>query len=212
MARGTVITDDLIHHFYHIYADGQWREPVDEHFQTASKYHLLGALSSLQIGIVGSLENRASVIAYLDQLGLVYDIVDEQETGWEQVTQNKLWEFAQDHDGYVLYAHTKGASNKSKLNDAWRRSICFYNVVNWRKASSLLNENDIVGCHWLNDWDNFFFGGNYWWANLSHIRKLNLPNSGTRFDAEVWIGQTNQIKVCDMNPGWPTQELFTTEW
>lgn len=212
MARGTVITDDLIHHFYHIYADGQWREPVEEHFSTADKYHLLGALSSLQIGLVGSLANRASVIACLDQAGLIYDIVDEQDAGWEQITQNKLHDFAQNHEGRVLYAHTKGAANKSILNDSWRRSMCFYNVVNWRKSSSLLSQHDAVGCHWLSDWDNFFFGGNYWWANLSYIRQLPKPSDESRFHAEVWIGQAKEVSVCDTNPGWPEISMFTTEW
>ena len=214
MVRSIVITDDLIHHFYHIYADGKWQEPVNEHFYAASKYHLLGALSSLQIGLVGSLANRASVIAYLDQTGLIYDIVDEQNTGWEQVTQNKLWEFSKHHDGLVFYAHTKSAHNPTYPNIPWRTSMCYYNVVRWRDCVRELDDHDAVGIHWIQSGSpehknhNGFFGGTYWWSHLSYIRELPLPDQSHRWGAEGWIG-TNEhvpeigIKVKDFNPGPP---------
>ena len=39
------------------------------------------------------------------------------ESGWEQVTLTRLHEWTQDHDGSVMYGHTKGAYNIGAFQD-----------------------------------------------------------------------------------------------
>lgn len=189
-----------LHHFYHIFADGDWGVPVKEHVQALQR-GLAEKLDSFQIGIVGCPDNRERVKTYLRTMGIPYTICNEADHGWEQVTLDKLWEFAQDHDGYVSYAHTKGAANYADINNSWRRSMEWHNIINWFEAVSLLDGGKtIVGCHWIKGGPaenpafgtGGMFGGNYWWTNLSLVRQNVPPNHASRFHAEHWLGQLSE--------------------
>jgi len=117
-----------LYHFYHIYADGQWQIPVSQHIAALKKWDLINNLAVFKVGIVGTPENRTQVIQYLINERINFDVITQQDNGWEQVTQIPLHTFALENDGYVLYAHSKGAANPEQPNQSWRKSMTYYNV------------------------------------------------------------------------------------
>lgn len=202
-----------LYNFYHIYADGVWPIPLAEYIDALKTSRLDTNLTSLYVGIVGSPINRANVIEALKDSGINFTIVAEADTGWEQVTLNKLYEFSQVNDGLVLYSHTKGASDPSPINVAWRRSMVKFLVYGWSSVMRYFKNADAVGCHWLTPERDLhphpfpFFAGTFWWATLSYVRTLGYPDTTSRWDAEIWIGK-KYPRVVDLFPGWPSLNLF----
>jgi hypothetical protein len=131
-----------------------------------------------------------------------------------------MYRASQEEEAVYLYAHTKGASDPSLINQLWNRSMTFFNVVAWERCLQLLEGVDAVGCHWItkeqfphmadaNNPDGYpYFGGTYWWAKSSHIKELGEPERKQRWQAEHWIGKKPDTKVHDSNPGWPSPERF----
>ncbi len=186
-----------LYNFYHIYAAGSWQEPVSDYVTALKRWGLYDQLQSLNIGIVGSQDQAIEVCKYLEGHAIKYNLVARENYGWEQVTQIPLKEFANNNDGYVLYAHSKGAANVSDTNTKWRRSMIYYNVGQWKTAIAALNEGyDCAGQHWMfpshhspehKGWP--FYGGTYWWTSLKFIRDLPAPGLEHRHIAEGWIGE-----------------------
>lgn len=216
-----------LHHFYHCYAAGDWAQAVTEHCDALTRFGLYDRLASLHVGFVGTDEQVAAVRCTLDVLTPDYRVCAQTEAGWEQVTLTALHEFVQDHDGLVSYAHTKGASRVDPVDGPWRRSMEYYNFVDWRRpAAALAFDNALVaGCHWthgtLIEWygdsgdsqlvagqgTSGWFGGNYWWARCEVLRRNVPPEPDTRHHAEHWIGLISGMvpfehgSVFDLNPG-----------
>lgn len=197
----------MIHHFYHIYADGQWQVPLREHAEAISK---ITEPIKVEVGIVAkSQENR--IEAMEATLALDWDVIMTTDCGWEQETLEMIWANALEINGPVLYAHTKGAANNTPVNHAWRGCMTRNTIGRWEDALDRLSEYDLVGSHWLSP-ERYpqvaeaglgpFFGGNFWWANPVYLRDLGMPSGATRYHAETWVGQ-NDPKVWDLRPGWP---------
>lgn len=198
-----------INHFYHIYAGGHWKECLTEHIKAMKDYELINNIENFYVGMSGQESERELVKQYLKDNEINFILVDEKEDGWEQITMNKLRDFAQTSNGLIFYAHTKGAFNHTQINVEWRKSMCYYNVVKWRDAVSYFNDDvETVGCHWCH---NAFWGGTYWWATTEYLKKLDYPLQDSRWRAEEWIG-SGSPKIFDMNPGWPGFERFVTSW
>jgi hypothetical protein len=201
----------MIYNFYHIFADGLWQTPVTEYLEALKTSGLYDNLKSFNIGIVGSPENRQEVIKFLNDNKINYTVVNQADSGWEQVTQDKLYEFATNTDGYVLYSHTKGSSHSSNLNNEWRRNMVYFTVTKWKEAINKLKTHLAVGSHWLSKHKypkvvgHSFFGGTFWWTTLENLRNLGPPPKDNRYGAEYWIGLNidNDSKIHDMCPGWP---------
>lgn len=141
----------------------------------------------------------------------------EADEGWEQVTLRAVYEDAQalvpgDEDYAALYMHTKGAGRPTEANAMWRRGMTRALVGHWEQCVSLLGDHDIVGCHWIEQFGDQFFAGNFWWSRGSHLRRLPEPENETRWTAEVWVslgacpdraGDLPYPEVFDMTPGYP---------
>lgn len=195
---------DSIRHYYHLYSDGQWQDPVREHCD-AMVSSGLRAVSSLTVCIVGHPDTRRAPREFLYDLNPVFV---EYDCGWEQHTLNRLRFELHSHNDHVLYTHTKGASDPSPINIGWRRAMTQQVVNQWRDCVWQLSEVDAVGCHWLTP-EQYpgmvttpFFGGNFWWANADYLRRLPAPLENDRWDAERWIGLADP-RVVDLIPGWP---------
>jgi hypothetical protein len=195
-------------HFYHVYADGDWLKPATEHIEELAMSGLLDNLDDMFLGIVGSPENREKVKRELPGV-----TVTEADSGWEQITLRKVHDFAQVEDAAVFYAHTKGAWSKSDLAEQWRVSMTHDTVTRWIECVKGLSDVDVVGAHWLRSGEpehahhDYFFAGNFWWANTYYVRKLDQVDDQTRFQAEGWIG-LRQPRVKDMRPGLATWGNF----
>lgn len=201
----------MIRHYYHVYADGQWLDPVGEHLAALAE---ITEPMMVTVGIVGAPGRCAEVREVLAAAGLDGARYVEAPTGWEQVTLDLLRsDLATGHCSPVLYAHTKGAHDPSPINIEWRRSMTRRVIGGWRECLDRLFEADAVGCHWLtrDRWPtlihNPIFGGNFWWANADYLRRLPPLAYGNRWDAEKWVGLASPT-VHDLLPGWPGFHLF----
>ncbi len=202
----------VIRHYYHAYADGNWREPVVEHL---SALRSIDEPMAVTVGLVGSADNRSQVKEEFARYDLAVDRWVEADTGWEQVTLDVLREdVLVGHNSPVLYAHTKSAHDSSYINRAWRMSMSMHVVYGWKHCMTNLDSVDAVGCHWLTPekWPTLvtspFFGGNFWWAIPEYLRTLPSLATNSRWDAESWIGLSDP-KVLDLLPGWPALHLFS---
>ena len=189
-----------LHHFYHVYADGNWLEITKNHLRALKQYGLYDNLTSFNVGIVGSEQNIDSVSSFLDECGYNFKIVATNPDGWEQVTIHKLWEMANSHnDAYFVYAHTKGSAHPHGVSLNWRNGMTRHLIVEWQKCVDALDSGySTVGCHaqpGREDQPLPFWGGNFWWATSEHIRSLSRCPENTRYDAEAWIGQNHLTPV-----------------
>jgi hypothetical protein len=195
-----------IRHYYHVYAAGTWQQPVAEHLAT-----LAGATLNAEtvIGLVGPEDQRQEARQLISRRLKPARWV-EADNGWEQTTLAQIHadvhhvpdEFA------VLYAHTKGAHDNTQLNAAWRRSMTARLVGEWEGCVELLaGGHDTVGCHWVSAGDGVsFYGGNFWWATASYLRRLPPPDTENRWRAETWVSSASGPKAFDLLPGWPRYE------
>ena len=213
-----------LHHFYHIYADGRWLEPVSEHMRALKDYGLYTNLASFHVGMVGNVGNRAAVHQYLESQGLHYNIADQQPSGWEQVTQIPMWQFSKHNDGAIIYAHSKGASDASAVNIRWRRSMIYWNIIRWRDCVERLKQHDACGCHWIQPFitgmpehkqGNFMFAGTFFWAKAATMRQWDGPALNHRHEAEGFIGygwHAKPFPVYDFTPYFPNTNTFYDDW
>lgn len=214
----------MLHHFYHIYANGLWHDPVSEHIRAMKEYGLYDSLKTFAVGMVGSEKNCNDVKEFLKSQGIEYVLADQKALGWEQVTQIPMWEFCKDNDGLILYAHSKGASDPSPVNIRWRRSMIWCMVCEWKTCVQQLKTHDTVGVHWIHPviahnpehvYGNWMFGGTFWWARCELVRTFQKPLLTSRHEAEAWIGYKYAEKpfsVYDFTPYWPNTNTFADEW
>lgn len=220
---------EKIHHFYHVYSNGSWEIPLTEHIKALADSELLKYLDTFQIGLVGSPHTRERVKQYLDSENINYSICVEVDDGWEQETQDMIWEFSKKNDGYIFYAHTKNSVNINPLHVAWRKSMTYFNVILWKLCVDLLDQDYCaVGCHYLEGGNEFtktesgFFAGTYWWTHLKYVRNFpHKPLRTSRYDAEGWIGllkgtvenMGKEFKIYDFVPYHPIeQSRMVTTW
>lgn len=200
-------------HFYHVYAAGNWAQPVTEHCKALVDYGLYDELDTFMVGFVGTDEQIAAVRCTLDVLTPNYQVAATASEGWEQVTLNALYDFVQDHDGPVSYAHTKGASRNNAVDLPWRRTMEYHNIVNWQKPVAALEAGaKIAGCYWVQGAPSSrpgfghsgMMGGNYWWTTGELLRINVAPDNSCRHAAEHWLGQLSEVTpltddtICNM--------------
>jgi hypothetical protein len=187
-----------------VYADGYWKHIVDDHLRALKDS---GITWDLVFGIVGTEENVREVALQLPE---ETRIVSYSE-GFEQHTLNLLHDDVQaGYDGPVLYAHTKGSAHPSRVSSPWRECMTRQCVRRGRHALSLLSRGaSTVGAHWLTKADDPkrveipFYGGNFWWSSIEHLRRLDRPSDAHRHMAEAWLGSVVPERPVNLVPGWP---------
>lgn len=209
-------------HWYHVYASGNWKYIYDLHASALRESGLAEELGDhLYLGIVGTPEERQECREYVAASGLAFTVVAEQDEGWEQVTQNALYEHvsSSEEELYVMYSHTKGATyGAGEVNsNNWRAAMTYWNVLRWKIVEEFLDEGcHIAGCHWQKglEWQPYYFAGTFWWAKSSAIRKMGPPSMATRYCAETWIGIATrtipELRVAHLWP-WPPMTAVTEE-
>jgi len=205
-----------IHHFYHVYADGAWKDKVSDHVRALRQYGLYDNLTSFNVGCVGSNRNITEVLDFFDIQGLNCNLIASGPTGWEQITLDPLWELAKtDPEAHFLYCHTKGAANYAPVNENWRRGMTKKLVVEWEKCVQALEDcASTVGCHYYRinpDNPNPFWGGNFWWASGQHINLLEKCSREHRHCAEAWIGTVRDHPLYKPYDVWPVPIGTTPE-
>lgn len=194
------------HHFYHLYADGDWGRPLAEHLNALDR---IGVPYRVTCGVVGSPENRAEAIRHIPDSWEVVEFAD----GFEDRTLNLIPERLADIP--VMYAHTKGAGYPLDYSDAWRACMTRHVVGRWRENLLALESRDVVGAHWLipTVWEDVaspYFGGNFWWSTSDHLRRLGPVDTTIRFGAEQWVGSV-PARALNLVEGWPGPECVHHE-
>lgn len=199
-----------IYHYYHVYADGAWEEPVREHTDAlrASGLEVRPGFH-FRVGLVGSLENVQKVRDYLAGKNFKWTMIGWRHSGWEQLTLKAVADDCQQTDGLVFYAHTKGAHQPTRFNSAWRKRMTYFNVTRWKDAVASLHTCSAYGCHWMDLEGSWVFGGNFWWTRMEHLRLLGPVSMDNRWKAEEWIGhlrhRLQNFRACDPAGPFPGQ-------
>lgn len=204
-------------HFFHVYCDGAWEEPLTEHVIALQQSGLAESLWVMKVGFVGADRNVNTAEAWLRER-LNFDVVTRSLDGWEQETLRHVPAFARNFDGAILYCHTKGASaalvadEPHELNRQWRRSMTYDCVQRWRECHDLLETHDVVGAHIIDkEYGGPYPGGNFWWSRADYINKLPPLSYESRHHAENWIGLNPDADLYDLRPGWPGLDTFAPE-
>jgi hypothetical protein len=176
-------------HFYHLYVDGHYEQPLEEHMSAMESSGLLYELEDFYVGLVGSPENRATAKKLVPGV-----VIAEADAGWEQVTLSALHHYSKENDRFVFYAHTKGACSNDDFAKRWRSAMTNATVTKWRECIEALESVDCSGPYWIlsdepeHEEHNMFFAGNFWWATTDYLRRLPSLRYDNRFRAEGWIG------------------------
>jgi hypothetical protein len=195
-----------LQHWYHAYCVGNWADIVNEHCDALNRT----PFTTVHLGLVGPSDARHWAKQLFHSRGFSVVVVAEEPEGWEQVCLNALWAAAQnDATGdYVWYGHTKGVTEPAPN---WRKLMTDKVFIGWETCLDQLQEHEAVGCHWLTP-EAFptvirtpFFGGNFWAARSSLLKRLKPPLMGDRMAAEGWIGQNGPVDVFDLHVGWPSR-------
>jgi hypothetical protein len=196
------MTYTKVHHFYHIWADGNWQSPLSEHISALKESEIVSILSSCNFGIVGNQKNREEVKKFLDKHSkfdareekflegkkINYTICNEVDFGFEQETMDKILDI-DDEDALILYAHTKGSYNDTRFEHEWRQSMTNDLVNHWAECLYHLESHAAVGCHYTTLQENGpicsgavvkkergLFYGNFWWAHLRYLKAIGKPD------------------------------------
>jgi hypothetical protein len=211
----SILADISVAHFYHLFTSSDlWRDPLAEHLAALHDSQFDGPFT---VGLVGPPDQRREALYELNVIRPP-DTLIEADEGYEQVTIRPLHSYARKHAGTVLYAHTKGAGFPHPAQAGWRRTMTAYVVKNWRHLADQLHADgyDAAGCHWLQpgiyrlpgggtaEAPFAMFGGNFWLATTTYLRRLPECAGNTRFDAEAWIA-LGEPRVLDLFPGYPTE-------
>ncbi len=187
-------------HFYHVYADGDWRICVDEHRGALAASEFTGDCYAV---IIGSAKNRAEARKCLPG----FTIAREAARGFEQETLDELHLFARHSapETPILYAHTKGSNQHGFSQELWRRCMTQACVNNWSACVDQLFTHDTAGIHLTRapgpKIRPLVYAGNFWWANAGYLAELPpityecaghhgpCPSEhACRWAAEAWIG------------------------
>jgi|GEM_PF-5086360 len=203
-------------HFYHACAqenieENVWFSIVDEHVNALRSSGLASKLNKTYIGVIGNRNNAKKISKIFEGQDIKHEICVVNDSGWEQETLSKLYEFSLNNDGYVLYAHTKGAFHQGAEKNLHRQTMNKYLIQKWSENVDLLakgvcatgvfflmgspekpfvtNKNEFVFSKTDSNIKNYrgFFAGNFWWCNLDLIKKMGYPSVENRIKAEAWM-------------------------
>jgi hypothetical protein len=170
-------------HFFHCWADGNWRIPAEAHIRALTSSGFDGPIT---VGLVGTPAHRAEARDRFDRAFTDVRFV-EADHGHEEHTLRLVYEYVnQGNPGAVLYAHTHGAWHARDPRDVAR--LTRGSVEGWERCLGLLADPavDLVGylprMHTRRHADGqlktgFGVKGNFWAATCDYLRTLEPPPS-----------------------------------
>lgn len=143
---------------------------------------------------------------WIDFVNLIkkYDVNDKiilsllYRNNYEFDVLNRIYDFCINYNGNgrILYYHTKGVvsehdeNNNKKAIISWRNKLEETTITNWKHCVDNLDTHDIVGPFYFDQNPDLtpIFAGNFWWTNISYIKKLKkVDDTGGRGNCENWI-------------------------
>jgi hypothetical protein len=182
---------------YHIFCDGDYKNIVSSQIQrliSSGLYEWCDVVEVTCVDTQNKFEGIEETFQGLDKVKLF----KTNDNAYEFWGINKVWELSQQYNGQVLYFHAKGVSNlytnlqnketnqwKSEGVSYWRDMMEYFLIDNYQECLNKLLEYDSCGAVLNHGW----FWGNFWWSNLSHIRKNPKPNREGRWYYEDWLNR-----------------------
>jgi len=182
----------MIKVFYHIYTSRHRKIGllmVDSQIRRLKRNGLFDRADKLYCVITGpyadDIEELVNLHGKFEILEKVYQDTDEE---FEGRTLKYLWRLAEPEDS-VMYFHTKGISYVTGENkvqgwisprnlravNGWRHGMEYFCIDDWRwQVDGLHKAYHTVGIILL-FWPFYMYGGNFWWATGTHIRKQAEP-------------------------------------
>ena len=125
-------------------------------------------------------------------------ILDVRDTGdtpiYEGQTLERLHQYCQHNDAYVLYMHSKGIVNSTLQTYLWAKALNYYCVEKWQSILKIFQDPsvDIVGLADQLSGSNCI-SGNFWWAKSEYIKNLPAPLDSSKYqkDPEKFPGRKN---------------------
>jgi len=188
--------------YIHICQIGEWRRSLLMLINCIKKSGLYEKTSVIRLGILNKdgLVEKDEILndSKFDIIYVGYPLEYERPTLLHMRQMSE-----QDNDNTVYYyLHTKGLKHfgmPSELNVLdWINLMLYWNIERWQLAVDILKIYNIYGC---ND-TGHHYSGNFWWAKISHIRKLPtfIPDYYTA--PEDWVQSVKQDKYCVYNSGY----------
>jgi len=191
--------------FYHLACIGNWREVFTEQVSVLEQ----SRFQWIDMMVLGTFNDFNWVIDSLQVSALRLSIVRHENDImlFECPSLMAIQEYAKQHEGFVLYLHSKGVSNPADCNRAkWRRLMMNELVVNSEYCRAQLLEYDLIGVNWRDMQPIPHYCGNFWYASTQYIRKLpdfnhyyNHPRyriwdtvNSKRLGCEFWIGASRE--------------------
>lgn len=223
---------DKIAIFYHclVFKEHNGRELLDpavriinDQMQMLYNVGLINACQEMVVGINGGEESKNIVDLLIPIKAKI--VLHGLQCHTENRTLFEIEKWVPNHPGWkVLYIHAKGATHPEgdPLRTNWRNCMMRNLVKNWRHCVRELDQNDLVGCHWMTGDktppSQSIFAGNFWWARSDYlasipsmmvrprIQESGLDSAESRYESEVWIGNGATFpKVKDLHPEWIDQ-------
>ncbi|MEO8108804.1 MAG: class I SAM-dependent methyltransferase [Ginsengibacter sp.] len=157
--------------FYHLACMGNWREVFEEQVQQLKD----NGFQQVYLTVLGTEKDLDFVNVTCERRGLVSYIIFKagELTYFEKPALMAVEEYAKQHEGYVLYIHSKGVSNPADVSKIkWRRLMMQQLIQNWESCITQLPYYDAIGVNWRDMPPTSHFCGNFWYASTNYLRKL----------------------------------------
>jgi hypothetical protein len=173
--------NDLSYNPYHIkanytlYAVGDWELMLKKHLFALTESGLYDNLETFNVFAYPYQEKIESIVSE-------YGVKDRTKV--IDVVSNRF-EFPAIKDllenpyTYNLYFHSKGLSLRDNAKSyipslAWNDYMTYFNVYHWRECvTEMINDQDMVGAEFMDQYGKHFYAGNFWWSTGDHLRKVN---------------------------------------
>jgi hypothetical protein len=174
---------------------------------------LAQSLDTLSLAVLGAPDDRRRVralVAGFPRARIAHESDDLGE--FEYPALGLLQAHCADHDGAVLYFHTKGVSHgpTDQFVKHWRRLMTHHVIERHPECLAALGDHDCSGTNWRET----HFSGNFWWANARYVRRLPSieglrraplplspdPRWNARLQCEFWIGMGQPCHPANFGP------------
>lgn len=168
------MTGDIVG-FFHVGVMGRWREIFESQLASIKESGLYERTARIYIGVSGDQPQDV-----FNEEKMFVCCVENRLRYGETKTIRFLHDFCceSEQNMKVWYIHTKGARYTDDCDhhmipavDSWRKYLEHFVIWKNEECEKLLEDYDACGTEFSN---KGFFSGNFWWANSTYIKRINL--------------------------------------
>jgi hypothetical protein len=180
--------------YFHICQKNGWQRSFDLIFSYLKNSGLYNKSHEIRCGVISDDGNITQDERLNDPK--IKIIVSGTSEKYERPTllHMKEYSYTDPPNTAYYYLHTKGLRHygtdcEQNVID-WIKLLLYWNVSKWKIAVNMLNYFDIYGC---NACFTDHYSGNFWWANVAHIKELPNYIEDYYIAPERWVCTKNDI-------------------